>query len=65
MSVLKHSDAEWGNVSPETAEANFRALEFGGELRSVYYTLSGVRFAIIMNAERTRTTIQLEQERPA
>lgn len=65
VAYLRHSQANWGNVGPETAEANFQALQYGGELRSAYHTPSGVRFTIITNSERTRTSIQLEDEPPA
>jgi len=64
VAFLKHSDADWGNVRTETAEANFRALEHGGALRSAYYTSGGIRFTVTTNAERTRTTVQLEQGPP-
>lgn len=62
--LVKHGCADWGDVGQETAEANFLALEYGGELRSAYHTVGGARFTIITNAERTRTTLQLEQELP-
>ncbi len=62
VAMLKHLSDDWGNVEQETAEANFLALEHGGELRSAYYTSKGVLFTIVTNAARTRTAIQLERE---
>lgn len=64
VAFLNHSSGDWGNVDEQTAEANFLALQHGGALRSAYYTSGGIRFTITTNAERTRTTVQLEQEPP-
>jgi hypothetical protein len=58
--LLTHSRALWGAVCSETAEANFQALRFGGELRSAFHTDKGVHRTVVTNAERTRTWPELD-----
>jgi hypothetical protein len=64
MGILEHGLANWGDVDEATAEANFQALTHGGELKSTYHTVSGVRFEIVTNVERDCTSIHLAGEHP-
>ena len=58
----RHSRGDWGDVVGEDWQANDRALQIGGRLLSVYHTLSGTKFWIITEADRSATTVLLPSE---
>lgn len=58
----RHSCGDWGDVGKEDWQANDRALQTGERLLSVYHTLSGIKFWIITEADRSATTILLPSE---
>jgi hypothetical protein len=63
----RHHRGDWGEVDPEDAALNDRALLAGSRLLSVYCTQAGQRVWIITEAEdeqgvRAATTLLLPQE---
>lgn len=62
IALNRHSHGDWGDVVGEDWKANDRALQIGGRLLSVYHTLSGTKFWIITEADRSATTVLLPSE---
>ena len=58
----RHAHGDWGDVVGEDWRSNDLALQAGERLISVYHTLSGVKFWIITEADRSATTILLPHE---
>ena len=58
----RHSAGDWGDVCPEDRQANERALVEGTRLLSVYHGISGVKFWIITEADRSATTVLLPED---
>ena len=58
----RHSRGDWGDVVGEDWTANDQALQNGERLISVYHTLSGIKFWIITEADRSATTVLLPRE---
>ena len=61
--LLRHMQCDWGNVSDEEWTLNNQGLEAGGRLQSIYKTLSGELIWIITEADRSKTTVSLPNER--
>lgn len=62
IAFTRHSRGDWGDVCSEDWQANDQALQNGGRLLSVYHTVSGTKFWIITEADRSATTILLPEE---
>lgn len=62
IAFTRHSRGDWGDVVEEDWQANDQALQNGERLISVYHTLSGIKFWIITEADRSATTILLPRE---
>ncbi len=60
--LLRHHHGDWGDVCPEDHASNELALVEGSRLFSVYHTLSGVKFWIITEWDRSVTTILLPED---
>lgn len=60
--VDRHSSGDWGDVTPDDAEANEAALVDGTRLFSVYRSASGATLWIITEADRSGTTVLLPEE---
>lgn len=58
----RHAHGDWGDVVGVDWRSNDLALQTGEQLLSVYHTLSGVKFWIITEADRSATTILLPHE---
>lgn len=56
-----HQSGQWGDVPPEDASANERALTTGARVLSAY-TIGGARLWIITEADRSSTTLLLPVE---
>jgi hypothetical protein len=61
--LLRHMQCDWGTVNDEEWVLNNQGLENGGRLQSVYKTLSGELIWIITEADRSKTTVSLPNER--
>jgi hypothetical protein len=57
--VARHERGDWGLVDFEEQQANERALDEGGELRSVYVASDGTPFQVLTTADRSTTTVSL------
>lgn len=62
LALGRHMNGDWGNVDAEDHAANERALQEGTRIFSVYHTRQGVKFWIITEADRSRTTILLPED---
>lgn len=60
--LARHAGGDWGEVCPEDAEANNRALLEGTRLLSAYTLQEGTRIWIITEADRSSTCILLPEE---
>lgn len=58
----RHRVGDWGDVCEEDRQANERALIEGARLLSVYHGVSGVKFWIITEADRSATTVLLPED---
>jgi len=61
-SLTRHSLCDWGECSPDDAEANNEAWHEGCRILSVYHDRNGVKFWIITEADRSVTTILLPED---
>jgi len=58
----RHARGDWGDVCVEDAAANERALLEGERLLSSYRTAAGIKFWLITEWDRSRTTGLLPDE---
>jgi hypothetical protein len=56
-----HQSGQWGDVPPDDARANDRALTVGARVLSAY-GVGGKRLWIITEADRSSTTLLLPEE---
>lgn len=59
--LLRHLNADWGDLGPEDKASNDEALRNGGRLLSSY-KLNGKKMWIITEADHSVTTILLPEE---
>lgn len=59
--LVRHQQADWGDVPPEDSTANHEALRCGDRLLSAYVVGTG-RIWIITEADRSVTTALLPEE---
>ena len=59
--VARHVSGDWGDMSEDDKQTNEDALTHGGRIFSAY-VMSGVKFWIITEADRSATTILLPEE---
>ena len=62
MGIKRHQAGDWGDVDSHDREANQRALIEGTRLWSVYHTVSGTKFWLITEADRSITTLLLPED---
>ena len=60
--LQRHQHGDWGNVPPDDAEENLRAIQYGGRLLSSYTLNGNEKLWIITEADRSVTTLVLPQE---
>ena len=60
--LRRHSEGDWGEVSPEDRAENELSLQAGFRLLSAYTIKSGVKIWIITERDRSSTTILLPDE---
>jgi hypothetical protein len=59
--LSRHAMTDWGHVTDGVKAMNARALRTGGRLRSVYRSEARVGFWVITEADRSATTVYLEE----
>jgi hypothetical protein len=60
--LSRHVRGDWGTLDPEDVEANEQALLKGGRLFSRYITGQNVKFWVITEWHRRRTTVLLPED---
>lgn len=60
--LRRHVRADWGELDQHDREENQRGLERGCRLCSTYHASNGVKFWIITEPDRSRTTILLPED---
>ena len=60
--LQRHLTGDWGDVDEHDREENELSLKEGFRLLSVYRSASGVKFWIITEADRSRTTVLLPED---
>jgi hypothetical protein len=59
--IARHAAGDWGDLDKHDRRANEEALKTGARLLSAY-TLEGVKFWVITEADRSATTVLLPSE---
>lgn len=59
---LRHTQGDWGEVSPADQRSNDYAVQHGLRIASAYRSKQGRMFWIITEADRSATTILLPEE---
>ena len=60
--VVVHATGHWGAVSPEQWLANDRAVANGDRICSAHRSFRGLKFWVITEADRSRTTIGMADD---
>ena len=60
--ISRHQAGDWGEVSQEDLIANDQALMNGARLLSVYRSVTGVKYWILTEADRSSTTVLLPED---
>lgn len=60
--LLRHAEADWGELEEEDWKQNDDAMLFGGRLLSQYSSQAGTKFWIITEHDRSATTVLLPEE---
>ena len=60
--LQRHLTGDWGDVDEHDREENELSLKEGFRLLSVYRSATGVKFWIITEADRSRTTVLLPED---
>lgn len=62
FALSRHACCDWGELSDDDRASNEEALSGGKRLFSAYDTSNGIRFWIITEHDRSRTTLLLPLE---
>ncbi len=60
--LARHAKGTWGDLSEDDRQANELALEHGDRLLSAYHSVTGVKFWVITEWDRSSTTVLLPEE---
>jgi hypothetical protein len=60
--LQRHQAGDWGDVDAHDRQANEQALKDDARLFSVYHSVKGIKFWIITEADRSRTTVLLPRD---
>lgn len=60
--IQRHQAGDWGDVGDEDRQENEFSLKEGFRLFSAYRAVSGVKFWIITEADRSATTVLLQED---
>lgn len=60
--IARHSRGDWGDVGPDDAKSNDKAVHGGARLLSSYQLADGVKIWGITEADRSSTTVLLPSE---
>ena len=62
LALSRHVSGDWGSLDKEDVQSNERAVERGLRLFSRYHSKSGVKFWIITEHDRSKTTVLLPMD---
>ena len=62
LALSRHERGDWGQLDPEDRDANENSLKHGGRLFSRYHSTANVKFWIITEWDRNRTTVLLPMD---
>ena len=62
LAIQRHQAGDWGDVDEDDRTKNELSLEQGFRLFSVYHAVSGVKFQLITEADRSHTTVLLPED---
>ena len=62
LGIRRHQAGDWGELTDEDREANDQALVQGTRILSAYTAITGTRFWIITEADRSATTVLLPED---
>jgi hypothetical protein len=62
IALGRHVQGDWGNLEAEDRRQNMRALAAGCPLQSVYQSTRGVRFWVVTEADRSLTSVLLDED---
>jgi hypothetical protein len=60
--LQRHVIGDWGELDEEDKKANDQALLVGERLLSAYQSVTGIKFWIITEADRSVTTVLLPED---
>ena len=60
--LQRHLAGDWGDVFAEDKMLNDRAVVEGTRILSVYHAANGTKFWVIMEADRSMTTVLLPED---
>jgi len=60
--IERHMAGDWGDVAEDDHAENELSLKRGLRLLSVYHTVTGVKFWIITEADRSTTTVLMPED---
>ena len=62
LAIGRHQAGDWDDVGDDDRQENELTLKEGFRLFSVYHSLSGVKFWVITEADRSVTTVLLPED---
>ncbi len=60
--IARHSRGDWGDVGPDDAKSNDKAVHSGARLLSCYRLANRAKIWVITEADRSSTTVLLPSE---
>ena len=60
--IQRHQAGDWGDLGNADKAANDRALENRARIYSTYHAANGVKFMLVTEADRSKTTVLLSGE---
>jgi len=62
LAIQRHQAGDWGDVDEDDRKENELSLEQGFRLFSVYHSVSGVKFWLTTEADRSVTTVLMPED---
>jgi hypothetical protein len=62
LAIARHASGDWGGLDEHDRTVNENSLRDGGTLVSIYKDSRGVKFYVITEYDRSRTTVLLPEE---
>ena len=60
--IARHQAGDWGDMDNDDRRENERSLARGSRLFSIYHSAKGVKFWIITEADRSKTTVLMPED---